>query len=51
MTTLVKMTNGFLSIRTSSQIEQNKMTSLIKMDNDVLIKWDILYHLIGQNNY
>jgi hypothetical protein len=25
-----------------SQVGQSKMTSLIKMDNDVLVKWDIL---------
>jgi hypothetical protein len=34
-----------------NQIEQSKMTSLVKMDNGVLVKWDILCYLIGQNNY
>ncbi len=32
---------------TYNQIGQNKMTFLIKMDNDVPGKWDVLYYLIG----
>jgi hypothetical protein len=36
---------------TSNQVEQIKMTSLIKMENGVLVKWDILCYLIGQENY
>jgi hypothetical protein len=28
------MTNGFYSNGTSNQVEQNKMTSLVKMTND-----------------
>jgi hypothetical protein len=42
MTTLVKITNGFLSTSIFGQVEQKKMTFLIKMDNGVLVKWDIL---------
>jgi hypothetical protein len=49
MATLVKMTNGLT--RTSSQIKQSKMTYLVKMDNGVLVKWDILRYLIGQDSY
>jgi hypothetical protein len=36
---------------TSSQIEQNKMTSFVKINNGVLIKWNILCYLIGQDSY
>jgi len=36
---------------TYNQVGQNNMTSLVKMDNGVLIKWNILCYLIGQNNY
>ncbi len=51
MTTLVKMANGFQSIWTFNQVGQNKMTSSIKMDNGVLIKWDVLCYLISKNIY
>jgi hypothetical protein len=34
-----------------SQIAQNKMTFLVKMDNGVLVKWDILCYLISQDSY
>jgi hypothetical protein len=40
------MSNG-----TSNQVGQSKTTSLVKMDNGVLIKWDILCYLSGQENY
>ncbi len=50
MTTLVKMTNDFQSSRTSIQVGQNKMTFLVKMDNCVLVKRDILRYLINQYN-
>jgi hypothetical protein len=49
--TTFKMTNGFYSIGTSNQVGQNKMTYLIKIDNGVLVKWDILCFLMSQNNY
>ncbi len=42
MTTLVKITNGFLSTSIFGQVEQKKKKILIKMDNGVLVKWDIL---------
>jgi hypothetical protein len=45
------MTNGFYSTGTSNQVGQNKMTYLIKIDNGVLVKWDILCFLMRQNNY
>jgi response regulator of citrate/malate metabolism len=48
---LVKMTNGFESIGTSSQVGQSKMMSLVKVNNGGLIKLDILCYLIDQNNY
>jgi hypothetical protein len=32
------------------QVEQNKMISLVKINNGVLVKWDIL-SLIRKNNY
>jgi hypothetical protein len=41
----------YMSNWTSSQVGQNKMTSLVKMDNGVLVKWDILCYLIGQDSY
>ncbi len=31
-----------INSKTFNQVGQSKMTSLIKMDNGVLIKWDIL---------
>jgi hypothetical protein len=34
-----------------SQVGQNKMTSLIKVDNGVLVKWNNLCYLIGQDKY
>jgi hypothetical protein len=51
MTTSIKMTNGFQLTRTSSQIGQSKMTSLVKMDNGVLVKWDILCYLISGSKH
>jgi hypothetical protein len=36
---------------TSNQIEQNKMTSFVKINNGVIIKWNILCYLIGQDSY
>jgi hypothetical protein len=51
MITLVKMANGFQSIGTFNQVGQNKMTSLVKMDNGVSVKWDILCYLIGKDSY
>jgi hypothetical protein len=38
---LVKMANDFLSNGTSNQIEQKKMTSMITMTNDIMVKWEI----------
>jgi hypothetical protein len=35
----------------SSQVEQSKMTSLVKMDSGDPVKWHILCYLNGQNNY
>jgi len=37
----------YMSNWTSGQVGQSKMTSLVKMDNDVIVKWDILCYLIG----
>ncbi len=45
----MKMANNFQLFETFSQVGQNKMTSLVKMDDGVLVKWDILCHLIGKN--
>jgi hypothetical protein len=36
------MANGFWSNGTFSQIEHKKLTSLVKMANVFLVKWDIL---------
>jgi hypothetical protein len=33
------------------KLEKNKMTSLVKMNNGVLVKWDILSYLFGQSSY
>jgi hypothetical protein len=33
------------------KLEQNKMTYLVKMDNRVLVKWDILCYLICKDSY
>jgi hypothetical protein len=33
------------------QVEQNKMTFLVKMDNGTLVKWDILCYLPDKNSY
>ncbi len=40
----------YMSNGTSSWVGQSKMTSLVKMDNDVIVKLDILCYLIGQKN-
>jgi hypothetical protein len=50
-TILIKMANEFQSIGTFGQVEQSKMTSLIKMDNIVLIKLVILCYIIGNVSY
>jgi len=51
ITTLIKMANEFQLIRTFGQVEQSKTTSLIKMDNSVLIKWVILCYIINNVSY
>jgi hypothetical protein len=51
ITILIKMANEFQSIKTFGQVEQSKTTSLIKMDNSVLIKWVILCYIIGNVSY
>jgi len=38
LTTLIKMANGFQSNETFNQVEQNKMTCLVKMTNDFIVK-------------
>lgn len=51
ITTLIKMANEFQLIRTFGKVEQSKTTSLIKMDNSVLIKWVILCYIINNVSY
>ncbi len=45
------MANGFQSIETFGQVEQSKMTFLVKMNNGIIVKWDILCYLTGEDGY